>query len=188
MSAEPEFKAFPSIPRLMRDVVVTEKIDGTNAQVHITDDGRVLAGSRTRWITPQADNFGFAAWVEENASELQRLGPGSHFGEWWGSGIQRRYGREGRTFSLFNTARWSDETVRPTCCDVVPVLYSGVFDMAAIDEALHRLETGGSVVAPGFMKPEGIVIFHAASQYVFKRTLDNHDGHKGHAYDKKVSP
>lgn len=48
------FAAFPSIARLCRDMIVTEKIDGTNAQVHITEDGQVLAGSRSRWITPEA--------------------------------------------------------------------------------------------------------------------------------------
>ena len=175
----PIFTPFPSIPRLMRDIVVTEKIDGTNAQVHITDDGRVFAGSRTRWITSTDDNFGFAAWVAQHEDELRALGPGSHFGEWWGSGIQRRYGKSARTFSLFNTARWTDASVRPACCDVVPVLYTGVFDMAMIDATLTGLEERGSVVAPGFMQPEGIVVYHVASRHIFKRTLDKHDGHKG---------
>ena len=175
----PAFTPFPSIPRLMRDIVVTEKIDGTNAQVHVTDDGRVYAGSRTRWITPTDDNFGFAAWVAYHEDGLRALGPGSHFGEWWGSGIQRRYGKADRTFSLFNTARWADASARPACCDVVPVLYSGVFDMAMIDATLTQLEERGSVASPGFMQPEGIVVYHVASNKVFKRTLDKHDGHKG---------
>jgi hypothetical protein len=32
-----EFEAFPKIPRLKRDMVITEKIDGTNACVLIED-------------------------------------------------------------------------------------------------------------------------------------------------------
>ena len=40
----PEFAEFPSSARLSKDCVVTEKIDGTNAQVHITEDGRMFAG------------------------------------------------------------------------------------------------------------------------------------------------
>ncbi len=56
-----EFTAFPKIPRLNREIIVTEKIDGTNAQVVVTEDGEVRAGSRSRWITPEADNFGYAA-------------------------------------------------------------------------------------------------------------------------------
>src|SRR5687767_1693749 len=89
ISQQPLFTPFPSISRLSRDIVVTEKLDGTNAQIHITQDGRVLAGSRNRWITPEADNFGFARWVAAHEDELRALGPGSHYGEWWGQGIQR---------------------------------------------------------------------------------------------------
>ena len=77
----PEFTAFPKMPRLSRDIIITEKLDGTNAQVFVGEDGTVLAGSRTRWITPQDDNYGFARWVEDHRDELLTLGPGHHFGE-----------------------------------------------------------------------------------------------------------
>src|SRR5436305_1822690 len=99
-----EFNAFPKIARLNRECVITEKIDGTNASILIDEDGVVMAGSRTRWITPENDNFGFAKWVEANKSELMKLGVGHHFGEWWGSGIQRGYGltKGEKRFSLFN--------------------------------------------------------------------------------------
>lgn len=79
----PPFEGFPAIPRLKRQCVITEKIDGTNAQICILEDNRIIAGSRTRWITPEDDNFGFARWVKEHEDELRLLGPGSHFGEWW---------------------------------------------------------------------------------------------------------
>lgn len=102
------FEDFPKIARLSRMMTITEKIDGTNAQIYITpgspeepgiiatmrDDSEtdliMFAGSRTRWITPEADNYGFAAWAKAHAEELFKLGAGRHFGEWWGSGIQRR--------------------------------------------------------------------------------------------------
>ncbi len=88
-----EFVPFPKIARLSREVVVTEKIDGTNAQICVNDDMTdIVAGSRSRWITPVDDNFGFARWAQDNKQELLKLGPGSHFGEWWGAGVQRRYG------------------------------------------------------------------------------------------------
>lgn len=176
-------------------MVVTEKLDGTNAQVHITDEGLVLAGSRTRWITPEADNYGFARWVKENEEQLRALGPGSHFGEWWGAGIQRRYGLTEKRFSLFNVHRWASpynvgpehpdySTLRTQCidvplCHVVPVLARYTFDTRVIDEALDDLQRGGSVAAPGFEKPEGIVVFHTKSGTLFKKTLDKNDGHKG---------
>jgi hypothetical protein len=173
-----EFEAFPKIKRLSREIVITEKIDGTNAQVFITEDGQILAGSRTRWITPQSDNYGFAAWVAANTEELRKLGAGRHFGEWWGSGIQRRYGLAEKRFSLFNTAKWSDDAVRPACCSVVPVIYTGPFETGMVDEVIEHLRVHGSHAAPGFMDPEGIVVFHTASSQLFKKTVKGDERHK----------
>ena len=100
MTTPPEFRPFPKIPRFDREVIITEKIDGTNASVHVTDDGHVFAGSRNRWLTWDQDNFGFARWVKEHEDELRTgLGPGTHFGEWWGLGIQRGYDLHERRFS-----------------------------------------------------------------------------------------
>jgi len=175
-----DFEPFPKLSRLSRKIVITEKLDGTNAQVIVTDDGRVLAGSRTRLITPGDDNFGFARWVEDHKDELAKaLGFGRHFGEWWGAGIQRRYDQKEKRFSLFNTTRWNAALVElPPFLSVVPVLYEGMFDTRVVDETLRALEVGGSVAAPGFMKPEGVVVFHEASHTLFKKTIGD-DGHKG---------
>lgn len=188
------FKAFPKISRLARPVIITEKIDGTNAQIHILhraeepvdekyvlhEDGDhvLLAGSRTRYITPSEDNHGFAKWVLANREALMALGPGCHYGEWWGLGIQRGYGLKEKRFSLFNTHRWGDDATRPACCHVVPIIGRlDVFDTESIGMALETLKTGGSVASPGFMKPEGIVIFHVPSGNIYKRTIV--DDHKG---------
>lgn len=173
-----EFVPFPKIPRLRREVVITEKIDGTNAAVRITEDGRVFAQSRKRFITPEADNFGFATWVYLNAPSLQRLGPGIHFGEWWGQGIQRGYGLDEKRFSLFNTGRWNDENT-PECVSVVPVLGYGSFDSEFIDGTLEGLRKSGSIAAPGFMRPEGIVVYHLASGHTYKVLLENDSQPKG---------
>lgn len=177
----PEFQPFPKMARLNREVTITEKIDGTNAQIHITEDGLLYAGSRKRWITRYDDNFGFASWAMDHHDELRDgLGAGTHFGEWWGSGIQRGYGLEKgeKRFSLFNTTRWA--TSRPPCCSVVPVLFQGTFTRdsecqlsQAVEYALGDLETEGSFAAPGFMRPEGIVVFHSASNQCFKVTIEN---------------
>ena len=187
-----DFVGFPKIARLSRECVVTEKIDGTNAQVHITPDLdaaipavrvvgglAVLAGSRTRWITPSDDNFGFAAWVADHAEELVKLGPGSHFGEWWGSGIQRKYGLDHKRFSLFNTSRWSDDAARPACCHVVPVLYQGTFGTDAVRICLSDLLVNGSRAAPGFMQPEGVIVYHTAGNLYFKKTILKDEEPKG---------
>ena len=179
----PEFQPFPKIGRLRRDIIVTEKLDGTNASIYVPqDDGPLLAGSRKRWITPEQDNFAFAAWVRDHEGELRGLGPGLHFGEWWGLGIQRGYGQDRKRFSLFNVDRWSDDVVRPSCCDVVPVLARhGDFDSQIIMDAMVRLDVNGSAAAPGFLKPEGIVVFHPQSRQSFKWTFEKDDAGKGHA-------
>jgi hypothetical protein len=173
-----DFIEFPKMPRLSREIIITEKIDGTNGCIAIDEDGTVYAGSRSRWITPEADNFGFAAWVKAHEDELRDgLGIGRHFGEWWGQGIQRRYGQDCKRFSLFNVSRWSDE--RPACCDVVPVLFRGDFTTDAAEQALADLRANGSRAAPGFMKPEGIVLFHTAGNFGFKKTLEKDEMPKG---------
>jgi hypothetical protein len=180
--ADETFEPFAKIPRLRRGCVITEKIDGTNAQVCFTDDGKMLVGSRNRWITPDNDNYGFAKWAYENEQELRKLGPGRHFGEWWGSGIQRRYNVPDKRFSLFNVGRWQDALAAgsdafPTCCSLVPVLYQGDFTDTAVADAMERLRAQGSVASPGFMQPEGVVVFHVASRTLYKVTLGD-DGHK----------
>lgn len=190
------FEPFPKLARLSRECVITEKLDGTNAQVLIrkhegnTAFGRefgveavlegqayeLFAGSRTRLIKPgkQTDNFGFAGWVRDNAQELVKLGEGRHFGEWYGKGIQRGYGLSEKRFALFNSYLWKDE--RPSCCDVVPVLYEGFFSTEAADDALIRLGYHGSYAVTGFMNPEGIVVYHTHAKVSFKKTFD--DRHK----------
>lgn len=191
-----EFVEFPKMARLSREVIVTEKIDGTNAAV-VVADGAVYAQSRSRIITPADDNFGFAAWVAEHADELAAgLGPGRHFGEWWGAGIQRRYGLSEKRFSLFNATRWADgepqpipsldpraepkmQQKPPACCHVVPVLWRGNYDALDVQHLLRMLAETGSSAAPGFMKPEGLVVFHTAGNVGFKKTLEKDDQPKG---------
>lgn len=176
---EIDFVPFAKMARLRRHVVITEKIDGNNALVHVTDDGKVFAGSRTRWITPEDDNFGFARWVLENTEELRLLGPGNHFGEWWGAGIRRRYGQIQKWFSLFNTGRWDSTNPPPSCCQIVPVLGMGVYSDSLVESAMNVLAAGGSVAAPGFEKPEGIVIYHTALGSYLKVTLEGDGVPKG---------
>lgn len=196
-----KFQEMPKIGRLSRECVITEKIDGTNASIYISEPAACtcqphqnighhfiycdvdkpvfLTGSRTRWVTPEDDNHGFSRWAHAHKEELMTLGPGHHFGEWWGIGIQRNYGLKEKRFSLFNTGRWGRANVRPACCGVVPVIYQGIFDSTAIDFAMQELRDKGSFASPGFMKPEGIVVYHAATKTLFKKTLERDDKPKG---------
>lgn len=147
-----QFKEWPKTPRWENEKwTITEKIDGTNAAIIIDEHGEVSAQSRSRIITPEDDNFGFAAWVKAHKNELLQLGVGHHFGEWWGSGIQRHYGMKERIFSLFSW--WQPDEEIPSCCRKVPVIGQ------SIEKSLNRLKEEGSIAAPGYMDPEGLVIY-----------------------------
>lgn len=203
-----EFTGFPSIARLRRDCVMSEKIDGTNAAVSIEeldpefdysqdkflvaevkDESQafdtyygVTVQSRKRLITPQDDNFGFARWVQSNAEGLVKtLGVGLHFGEWWGSGIQRGYGltKGEKRFSLFNTVRWKDTDFSAVPgLGAVPELFVGEFSTENIDAVKAKLLETGSQASPGFMNPEGIVVYHTASKSLYKVTYGPEDSYE----------
>ncbi len=179
MSNEIQFESFNKIARLSRNCTVTEKIDGTNAQVYIGANGEFLTGSRNRWITPENDNYGFSRWAHEHKDELMQLGEGRHFGEWWGQGIQRKYGIDEKRFSLFNTSRWNEKNPPPACCSVVPVLFEGIFTSTVVDDCLELLKTNGSVAASGFMNPEGVVVYQHAGRVYFKKTIEKDEEPKG---------
>lgn len=175
----PAFIPFQKIPRWSKEqhIVITEKIDGTNASIWINDDCTDLkCGSRTRWITPEDDNFGFATWAYKHRELLFSLGKGTHYGEWWGLGIQRCYNMHRRVFSLFNTLRWNtpEQTERLQSIPdvgVVPVLYQGPFSEQAIDAALDALWKSGSSVSSGFQNPEGVVVYMPGSRTLYKKTF-----------------
>lgn len=199
----PEFKPFPKLARLSREATISEKIDGTNAQVFITESGDIFAASRTRWISVKSDNFGFAQWVERNKTELLKLGPGQHFGEWYGVGIQRGYSLTERRFALFNTSRWLPRYINPNlcgvtnsetgveiqCCYVVPTIWKGIFNTSEVSDAIAMLEVEGSFAVPGFRNPEGVVVYHSASGLYFKKTVKDDEKPKTFARSEcKITP
>lgn len=167
--------------------------------VEVTREGQsdtafvIAAQSRKRLITPTilggGDNAGFAGWVLDNSVELvDLLGPGRHFGEWWGQGIQRRYDMSHKVFSLFNTHRWVKvanerpdwlERAKAIHLDVVPRLYEGRFSDVAIEETLHELRTNGSLAAAkfgvSFDRPEGVIIRHRDLGGNLKAFVENDD-------------
>jgi len=181
LPSRPVFEPYGKTPRLFRDMVISEKLDGTNAGIRITDDGVIWAQSRNRLITPDDDNQGFAQWVNTHAGALvDTLGPGLHFGEWWGSGIQRGYGLDpgDKRFSLFNGKRWGgheDELGMVPGLGLVPLIFRGTFDTMSVDVSVNHLESTGSLAAPGFMRPEGVIVWHAAARQVFKVLIENDD-------------
>jgi hypothetical protein len=183
----PDFAKWPSIQRLSSETCwITEKIDGTNGIIFVPDepDKPILAGSRERWLSNEdgtppekgKDNYTFGAWVYERRDSLRRLGPGYHYGEFYGAGIQRRYGLTTKRFASFEY--WRDDIQIPDV-DVVPVLYTGEPTEGILFDTLQYLKAMGSILVPGFMKPEGIVItFKNMKSAKFKKLCENDKIHK----------
>lgn len=178
------FKAWPKIPRLVNERFhVTEKIDGTNACIIIQEtkaditnvlaqyqendiEFGIWAQSRTRIITPEDDNYGFAKWVQGNAEQLIKdLGVGYHFGEWWGRGIQRQYNLTEKRFSLFNPTKQSS-----ICHNVPKILETDI--MPDDQKLLNHIKNHGSFAAPGFMNPEGLVVYAEQAKTHWKIILN----------------
>lgn len=186
------FQPFNKIPRLHGDVHVSEKIDGTNACIEYVqgEDGVSLMGacSRNRRLVTLTldglgskpketwhgtDNYGFGRWVCENAESLRRLGWGKHFGEWYGQGIQRTYGLDHKRLALFREPKGGLPEGLPSNVEVVPTIdVWGEFDTGRMALLMAELRMSGSSLVPGFMNPEGIVIFHARSGQLFKYTFE----------------
>lgn len=192
--SESEFKAYPKMPRLLNErIIITEKIDGTNAQILVFDpdppdelstercSGKkdFKIGSRNRWISPgkENDNYGFAAWCYEHKEELLNLHYGRHFGEWWGNGIQRGYDVPDKRLSLFDTRLADLVKFNIPCATVVPVLYNGANSDLNVMALMDRLKHEGSRAAPGFMNPEGIIIQTLLNPGMYKFPFDPE--HKG---------
>ena len=177
-----EFKAWPKIPRDNPfNVTITEKIDGTNACIIIHDGEIVGVQSRNRLIYPEGtegkpkgcDNAGFALWVKNNTNDLLSLGDGYHYGEWAGESIQNNpHLIVGKKFFLFNTQRWNENNPnRPTCCDVVPVLFQGIMKLATVPELLCRMQLDA-----GDTKPEGVIVYYHAHRSYTKHTIESPNG------------
>ena len=65
------------------------KLHGTNAGIGFTEIGEMYVQSRSRIITPEQDNAGFAAWVRDNEERIPKLISSVIYGEWCGGNIQK---------------------------------------------------------------------------------------------------
>ncbi len=196
----PEFEEFPKMPKWDNmELVITQKMHGTNACINIyckhcakmghtivigqkcectTPDYGLICGKRTAWITTQSDNFGFALFCYVNKDELIAfLGPGIHWGEWCGPGINKDAG-EGlsvKTLYLFNYWREYDMAIKPKNVEIIPVLYFGKNLPGVIEKTCEKLKVEGSAAVPGYMNPEGVVI--TLNRVRYKKPFNNEETH-----------
>jgi hypothetical protein len=206
-----EFLPYPKTPRLYgnKEIIVTEKIDGTNAAIQIiplsnledphlqeykitaeAHDCVLVAQSRNRIITPTVDNAGFAKWVSDNAEKLvELLGVGVHRGEWWGQGIQRGYGLKEKRFSLFNTFRHGGLCRGGDGPDHWQ--NEELPNLGIVPELWHgtfdttwidllvRDLVENGSKAAPGFKAEGVIVFHEASGHIYKVMCENDQIAKG---------
>lgn len=168
---EHKFESFPDIKKLgTAALFITQKIHGSNAQVYIfqTPEGGLdlMVGSRSRWIAPGNDNYGFAEMVYANKQEfIDKLGPGRHYGEWAGPGINSGEGLSTKTFVLFDHWKYPPERPLPPNTVIVPILYAGAFDLGKVQECMDDLKTNGSKLVSGYNRPEGVVVNMKGQRY-----------------------
>lgn len=194
-----EFEAFPKIGRLNRKCTITEKIDGTNAQIVFDEVGNMLVGSRKRQIYPEGtlfdadgtvikgtDNMGFAQWAYSLQDTLfDYLGAGRHYGEWAGAGIQRGYGLTTKRFYLFNTFRWDDDLFdmqgqHDIGLFVVPTLYTGDYSVDMINDIVKHLPDNAMTLnGTTFHNPEGVIVYHHGTRTYAKVTCKKDNEGKG---------
>ena len=200
-----EFIKYPKTKRFSSDIIITEKIDGTNAQLVYDKENEVLlAGSRNRFITVDKDNYGFARWVDDNREILTKYFNSFSnipvYGEWWGSGIQRGYGLTGgeKYFSIFNVGLFGPvmpSELHAIGVRYVPVLYEGSNRRDVILDVFGNLDNAGSQVflksgcleqfkfyfkpVSNELEPEGICIFFKQMGVIYKMTYEYENGKWG---------
>jgi len=166
-----KFQKWPKTPRPDRfNIIITEKIDGSNAQILIEDGEITMVGSRNREIFPggNRDNAGFAGFIQENAEEICHLLPdGRHYGEWAGPGIQRNpLNLPEKLFFLFDPYRYRNKDnpaltmALPHRFRVVPQLYFGPLDVYTINSEYENIKECTCVNEPGSHgnSGEGIIV------------------------------
>jgi hypothetical protein len=100
------------------------KLDGTNAAIRVTQ-GRVAAQSRSRMITADDDNYGFAAFVDSIEDWVRARDFGvddlTIYGEWCGLGIQKRcsVSRCDRMFVVFAACLGDSRLIEPSALEAL---------------------------------------------------------------------
>jgi RNA ligase (TIGR02306 family) len=163
---------FPGVFAEGEDVVVTEKLHGTNCRVGVVE-GETMAGSmEVRRVRPaegaEASNTYWFPTTLAGVKELLAELSASHrqvilFGEVFGSKVQNlNYGRKGEfgfaAFDLLADGRYLDAPEFEALCSkhgvpTVPVLRRGPFSL----EVVKRLAEGPTTLGGGHVR-EGVVV------------------------------
>ena len=100
------------------------KLDGCNTTIQLTSDGSIIAGSRSRNLTVDDDHYGFAKFVASHSEYFKAAKELMNndndvivvFGEWAGSGIQKRTAISSIDKKILAIFAVQFGTVNPTIC------------------------------------------------------------------------
>lgn len=172
-----EFKAWPKIPRaILGDVIITEKMDGTNSCVIVENNEIVGVQSRKRMLNvgKDNDNYGFAQYVYDNKEKFLELGEGRHYGEWVGLGIQKNpHNFPEKRFYLFNTLRWGEHNTPPEGLYVVNKLHHGPYSHEIVNQVMNTLKSNSEQLN---YKAEGCVVYFPRLDAMEKHTFEYSKG------------
>lgn len=201
-----DFEEFPKIARLKRTVVITEKIDGTNAQVAwvpIVEPGLPVSVDLYRHdpfclaiVHGLAEGDSAMAlyagsrnrWLTE---EKDNFGFArwvvEHREELYTLGAGRHYGEWyglgiQRGYNLAEKRFALFNTARWNAQNPNKPACCDVVPVLAEGEdvdddiCMRQLDEAGSHMVPGFKMPEGIVVYHTASRQYYKRTFRDDGG------------
>lgn len=160
---------FTTVIKDGEDVVVTEKIHGTNSRVAIVCDSvgsERLAGSKTAARLETPGSLYWFPWSVPGVEDVLAKTPGNQvilFGEVYGKVQSLRYGIPGRiayrAFDLMVDGKYLDYDTFKTVCDyhgveTVPLVYRGPFSL----EKIRELSSGKSLVPGADHIREGVVV------------------------------
>lgn len=94
VKAERDWAAYHNVAPRVRTFRGTVKLHGTNAGITLTPEGELIYRSRSRVITVEDDNCGFARHMLAHEGALRGMmrNGDTVFGEWCGQGIQKGVG------------------------------------------------------------------------------------------------
>ncbi|WP_407708507.1 RNA ligase family protein [Bacillus altitudinis] len=154
-------------------IIITEKIDCSNASFTLDEKGELQAFSRNVQLDEQNNLNGFYQWVHENINPNDLASEYIYFGEWLGTPHKVHYPQYEKQFFLFDV--WDKEFNRYVPfwevgweathlqLNLVPVFYDGAFiSYEHIESFVGKTALGGKI---GDVKSgEGIVVKNYKNQ------------------------
>lgn len=158
------YENFPDVLQEGEEVVVTEKIHGSNLRVAVKE-GRLFVGGHRRMFKQHENNLYWRVIVQSKLADVLVRGLSDEvvlFGEAYGRKVQNlHYGLTGQSVVFFDAFQhgkylgW-DETVKilgDLGCRMPPLLYRGPYDLNKI----RKLAVGPTLLGGDHMR-EGVVV------------------------------